>query len=291
MRACFLVNPASGGRRGAQVLQALRARQQPAYDVRAIRLPALLAQWEGMIVACGGDGTVSAVLAAVAESGRALPVAVLPLGTGNDLARCLGWLPPVRAASDLEAWLAHAIAAPEGVIDRWLLSGPGGTRQWFNYCSWGFDAAVARRFHALRRERPWLVRGSRLGRAAYAVNGLLTRAVALRFTTLPRRAGSLVCLSIPSYAGGRRLGAGVRADDGLCDLFLLPAGLPLAWVMLGWRPALALGQFRCWRLRLEQPLPMQVDGEPTIAAPGEWRVRHAGRLRVLLGPAALRAAG
>lgn len=43
-----------------------------------------------MIIAAGGDGTVRCVLEAVARAGLKTPIAIIPVGTGNLLARSLG---------------------------------------------------------------------------------------------------------------------------------------------------------------------------------------------------------
>ncbi|MBX3443944.1 MAG: hypothetical protein KF774_16165 [Planctomyces sp.] len=78
------------------------------------------------IIAAGGDGSVSAVVAALAEAdseARArVELAVLPLGTGNDLARSLDM--PLEPEAALEVCLRGA-AAPMDVLE---LKRAGGRR-------------------------------------------------------------------------------------------------------------------------------------------------------------------
>src|SRR5690606_5996507 len=101
-RTLAILNPTSGARRGEDVAadleEALLGHGAVAAEVRVTGGPddaldrATSAAEEGfdLVVAGGGDGTVTAVAQGVFRSGADTPVAVLPLGTGNGLARVLG---------------------------------------------------------------------------------------------------------------------------------------------------------------------------------------------------------
>jgi diacylglycerol kinase (ATP) len=73
-----------------------------------------------LLVAAGGDGTVSGVIEALAQAGYTIPIAIVPLGTGNLLARSLGIYPTKSANRTLaeEALdLYTSRAASDEVID------------------------------------------------------------------------------------------------------------------------------------------------------------------------------
>ena len=82
-----------------------------------------------MLVA-GGDGSVSWVLGGdgieslPADVAREqLPVAVLPLGTGNDLAKSLGWGTTYSAhGNGVVPHLLKIVAGKEGLLDRWTVT-------------------------------------------------------------------------------------------------------------------------------------------------------------------------
>lgn len=103
---CFplliFVNAKSGGGQGKKVLEEFRfyfSRYQVFELDEGGPLPGLFAYRhveKFRILACGGDGTVGWVLQCIEDLTKYMtckspPLAILPLGTGNDLSRVLGW--------------------------------------------------------------------------------------------------------------------------------------------------------------------------------------------------------
>jgi len=78
------------------------------------------------VLVCGGDGTVGWVLDAIDRQKfeSPPPVAILPAGTGNDLARVLSWgggLGSVERRGGLHTFLHHIEHAAVTLLDRWKI--------------------------------------------------------------------------------------------------------------------------------------------------------------------------
>jgi len=296
-----VVNPASGDGRGAELARLLAA-GRPAHQVCLLGgdlapfASAALASGAALI-ACGGDGTVNATLEAAYQAHRRHPelpapaVGILPLGTGNDLARACGWSTRTpRGEQEVEQVLARLGAAGAGRLDRWVVSGPGWTRAWYGYWSVGIDALIVSRFHRARSRHPGLIRGRLANRLVYAGLGAFACAdplgrrvgvAAAGLAAIPSWASALVIASIGSYAGGVRLAEGQRDDDGRAEVVALAHGVALGLVTAGLRRPSCLGALSGGTLRLARAARMQCDGEPLHAPAGRYRLERVGEVRVL----------
>jgi len=122
------------------------------------------------VLACGGDGTVGWVLSVLDQLQLQPPpaVGVLPLGTGNDLARALGW-GGGYTDEPVSKILCNIAESDIIQLDRWQLTvepnadaeknkSESGKDQLplnvvNNYFSLGVDAQIALEFHEARGER------------------------------------------------------------------------------------------------------------------------------------------
>ncbi len=292
----FVVNAASGGRQGRWLADRLTERFS-ADQVRSLRESDLGATAralealgdDALLVACGGDGTAAAALDAtwLANPRRPVAVGLIPLGTGNDLARSLGWLPVKLDPSHLDH-LLHVLATASAVLqDRWLLIGAGWQRAFYNYCSLGVDARVAARFHATRGELPWLFRSSLVNKAMYGIVGLGEPGRGIAhviegFADLPDWTRAIVLTSIPSYAGGTCLHPLIHPGDGILEAIALGPGLSLGLAAAGVRQPRLLSRERSYRFRLARPVTAQVDGEPLRLPAGSYTIAQQGSVRVVV---------
>lgn len=178
-----------------------------------------------VVLAVGGDGTVLQVATALA--GTQVALAIVPTGTGNLLAGNLG-IPKEPAEA-----VHTALTGRPRRIDVGRLSVGGKRRAFTVACGAGFDADVMERTDSEEKGR-W-------GRFAYLASALLEGGnihnVAHRITLDGVRstteAAQVLIANFGRVPAGLKV-RGVRADDGLLDVFIVRASGPLPALLAGW---------------------------------------------------------
>lgn len=255
---------------------------QPSSRDECCRLAREAARDAGIVLAAGGDGTVSLVASAVA--GAEAVLAVLPFGRGNDFARTLGMRLDVAGAVE------DILAGRPRPMDLGYLEGTDTT--FVNVCGIGFDAAVAERVN--RR------RGRLSGAAAYTVC-LLAELAALRPLNLHvcldgqaiETTATLVAVAnARSYGGGMRIAPEAQLDDGLLDVCVVRianrarflANFPKVFRGTHLRhPLVDLYRARGVSIGTQEHAPVMVDGDLWGRAPVTFGLRPKA-LRVVVPP-------
>lgn len=153
-------------------------------------------------------------------------VGILPLGTGNDLSRVLGWGECFSCDTPVDHIMRNVATAQPVLLDRWTIKITSGRlfrlppREMFmnNYLSVGVDALVALNFHETRESQLYKWLGNRLvNKFLYLSYGTkeiferkcsqLNQKVILEMDgkriELPELE-AIVVLNIPSWGAGKR---------------------------------------------------------------------------------------
>jgi YegS/Rv2252/BmrU family lipid kinase len=222
------------------------------------------------VVLAGGDGTMNAAAPALLDTG--LPFAIIPLGTGNDLARTLG-IPddPAEAARVAAGNRLRAIDV-----------GMANDIPFFNVASIGFGVDLTR---ALTRDakRRW----GKLGYAAAAIRVLarmrpFTAEIRCGGETVRSRTVHVAVGNGRHYGGGMTVDEHSSIDDGRFDVFSLEVGG--VWSLLRLLPSLRRGDHGRWHevmtaegaeveIRTRRRRSVNTDGEITTHTPAVFRVR------------------
>lgn len=242
-----------------------------------------LAGGPSVVVVAGGDGTVRAVAEVIHGTGT--PMALLPVGTGNLLARNLGLRPGEISAAVSTAFAGATRPIDVGVAELEDEAGRRSTHVFLVMAGIGLDAQMAQNTSALAKRRlGWLAYVSPIARSILA-----NRLVQLRYRVdggRPRsvRAHTVIVGNCGTLTGNMLLLPAAVLDDGLLDVVMLRPTGRFGWARIGTRlvvqgvahrsrfgrsmldlapglQALNYTQGRRLEVRFEMPHAVQLDGD------------------------------
>jgi diacylglycerol kinase (ATP) len=225
------------------------------------------------LIVAGGDGTIHQILNSLRDPGRT-PLAILPVGTANILARDLGLPRQIEEAARM------VLAGKVRKIDMGTIA-PG--RRFMMVASCGFDAMVIRALHARRR--------GTLGARRYPL-AILETLMNYTVPTLrvsvdgkPPVVGAMVVVAnTPTYAGIMSVADRARLDSAHLDVVVIRFGSITAltrYAWMSWRkrlsklPDVAYLTGTSVRVESDMPVDVEVDGECSGHTPVEIGLKPA----------------
>ncbi|XP_064629460.1 diacylglycerol kinase zeta-like isoform X4 [Lineus longissimus] len=324
------INPKSGGNQGAKLMHKFQWLLNPrqVFDLSQGGPRQGLELFKKVpnlrILACGGDGTVGWILSVLdsLNFNPFPPVAVLPLGTGNDLARTLNW-GGGYTDEPIEKILSSVEDGPVVQLDRWnlkvvqLAQGEQDStletklpyEVFNNYFSLGADAHVALEFHESREANPEKFNSRFRNKMFYAGAGgrdLLKRSwkdlaehvkiecdgVDITQKIKDLKLHCILFLNIPKYGAGtvpwgnpsstNSAFEPQRHDDGYIEIIGFTAA-SLAALQVGGHGE-RLYQCQVAKLTTYKPIPMQVDGEPCRLKPSTVEISLCNQANMVQKP-------
>ncbi|CAN5422297.1 diacylglycerol kinase family protein [soil metagenome] len=279
----FVVNPKAASGRAARVwsglcesMPALRSARVVKCDEAASAAEQILAAMTPEIrrvIAVGGDGTLhitlNLMMGRAADKDRC--IALIPVGTGSDLACGLGLeMRPERA-------LIQALEARPAPIDVLRLEAGGQSRYFLNEASLGITAMVAARINAQARRNT----ASFLTAALRELVGYRPQWARIELDGKPWREGYFYMAVVANgsrFAKGMKIAPMADPCDGLADVIVVEAAAkPL---VLAWLPSIYFGKHvaapfvHCARARSiridtgSEALVFEGDGELSLSTPG-----------------------
>jgi diacylglycerol kinase (ATP) len=290
MRVLLVFNPSSGSSTReivdeiATILGRLGdvRRVEPSLDSFDETLRAA-ARDSSLVVTAGGDGTINRTVNALADRFQDVRFALVPMGTGNDLARTLDI--PMEPSDAAEAIVEGA----ERSIDVSAASSAGAERLFVNACMGGFPVEVDEAIDPDLKKR--------LGPIAFVIGGLKAARELERSHVKLNDHDVADCLAV-GVGNGRTCGGGIevwpQADpgDGALDGCALPAANAAAAarlaakVKLGSHAEIADVEFeRASRIVIDAdpPVEFNVDGE-LIGLKTPATFETAAKIRMVVPP-------
>jgi YegS/Rv2252/BmrU family lipid kinase len=297
-----IVNPRSGGglseKRWASVVGALTD-GLGAFDTRFTEHAGharTLAHDEaktgrGLVVALGGDGTISEVADGLVAAGGRTEMGIIPRGTGGDFRRTLGIENELfKAAERVRKSLPRSVDV--GRIRYIAHGGNESTRHFINVASFGFSSVVAQRANDSSKRL-----GGRISFLSAVVRSLLTYDNAEVTVSVDGGEARRMTVLLAAVGNGRFFGGGMKIcpeamlDDGSLDLVAvgdlgrLEVLAKIHRIYSGEHLAMKeVRAVRCRHLRVAPAdsatvIPVEIDGETPGRLPASFEILE-GALRL-----------